>query len=391
MIDRTRSDSPPVRRLHAAAFLSIFCVGVYATSFGPALPFLADDFGVSLDTAGLLLTALFIGSISASGALIAALQRTEARPLAALGLLCAGLGLLAIGVAGQWPPALAGAAVLGLGDGLIVAASHGMVATTAADVPHTINRLNLWFAVGAVLGPLWAGGVLSLTEEPAIIYAGIAALTFASVAIMLMTPRVPMQHAQATDGRRSYGPQVWLMGGVLLLYVGAEVGLGAWVNSYAKESAGAGVMAGALVSSGYWGALGLGRLGTDVLFARGQTTGMLLTASLIGGGLASLALALAGDHIVVAGAAAFATGLCFGPIWPVAMAIGTRGAPTSATAVMVTMGNAGGVVLPWLQGVILVSAGPREGVLLTAGLCGAMLLIALAAGARHPAAAPVSP
>ena len=39
------------------------------------------------------------------------------------------------------------------------------------------------------------------------------------------------------------------------------------------------------------------------------------------------------------------------------------------------MGNAGGVVIPWLQGRVLVDAGPAEGVMVSAVLCGLMLLI----------------
>jgi fucose permease len=70
------------------------------------------------------------------------------------------------------------------------------------------------------------------------------------------------------------------------------------------------------------------------------------------------------------------TGFCFGPIWPAAMAIATRGTAANSAAVVVTVGNAGGVLLPWLQGRVLVGAGPRAGMAVSAALCAGMLLIA---------------
>jgi fucose permease len=163
------------------------------------------------------------------------------------------------------------------------------------------------------------------------------------------------------------------MGLVLFLYVGAEIGLGSWVSSYAREAAGAGIMAAALMTSGYWAALLLGRLVTARMLADGRAAEGVLIAGIVGAGLSSVVLALFGGTLAVGAAAAFATGLFFGPIWPVAMGIGSQRFPGTAPAAMVTIGNAGGIVFPWLQGLVLASAGPGEGIAVTAALCAAML------------------
>lgn len=75
----------------------------------------------------------------------------------------------------------------------------------------------------------------------------------------------------------------------------------------------------------------------------------------------------------------FATGLCFGPIWPVALSIGAAPQPDRAPAFLVTAGNAGGVFFPWAQGAVLSSAGPGQGIAMTAAICAAMLLLTTAA------------
>jgi fucose permease len=90
--------------------------------------------------------------------------------------------------------------------------------------------------------------------------------------------------------------------------------------------------------------------------------------------IASVLLALTTGNLVASALAAFAAGLCLGPIWPSVLAIATEGSEAHATAATVTMGNAGGVLLPWLQGRVLVDAGPAEGVVVTAVLCAVMLV-----------------
>jgi FHS family L-fucose permease-like MFS transporter len=151
-----------------------------------------------------------------------------------------------------------------------------------------------------------------------------------------------------------------LMAAVLFLYVGAEIGLGSWVSSYAREAADAGIMAAALMTSGYWAALLLGRLVTGRLLAGGHDAAAVLWIAIAGAGLASVVLALFGGTLAIGAAAAFATGLFFGPIWPVAMGIGSRLSPGTAPAALVTIGNSGGIVFPWLQGLVLASAGPAR-------------------------------
>jgi fucose permease len=377
-------DEREYRLLHVAAYMALFVVGSYAASFGPVLPFLAEDLDISLDTAGLMLTALFFGSIIASASIAVVLHGRDMRALTALGLVAMVVGVILIGVAPSFWVALLGGAVLGAGDGLVIAALHILMSITSRDAPSSISRLNLWFAVGAFFGPLWAGGVLQLTEERALMYGGIAVLAAIALVLTLMA-RAPSheviapQHDEAPRVLPG-NPTAWFMGGVLFLYVGAEFGLGSWVSEYAKETTDASVFGAAVLTSGYWGALALGRVASTWYFARGREASVLLLVSVGGAGLSSLALALTTGNIVVSAAAAFGAGLFLGPVWPSIIAIAARGSAANATAATVTMGNAGGLAIPWLQGKVLVSAGPAQGVAVTAALCG--LMFAMVAGFR---------
>ena len=369
-------------RTHLAAFLGLACVGLYGTSFGPAASTLADDFGVSLDRAGLLVTLLFAGSISASGTIALRTTFRDTRAMTAAGLILAASGLVLLGLAGAWWMALVAALLIGTGDGLIVAGTHLSVAMSARDVPSAINRLNLWFTFGAVAGPAWTGIALDAGAGRGLVY-GVLALAIVPVVVFTlasprMTPRPRSEHHPAAP----MSPVAWAMAAVLFLYVGAEFGLGLWVASYATDVAGASIAGGALMTSGYWGALAAGRFTSGRLLEAGRDPGGVLITVICGAGAASVGLALAGGSIAVATTAAVATGFFFGPVWPAAMAVASRESPEGAPAALVTVGNAGGLAFPWLQGRLLVSAGPGTGVAMTAALCAGMLALGLPAVRR---------
>ncbi len=353
-------------RAETTAYLGLFCVGLYVTSFGPALPFIARENGVGLGTAGIVLTALSAGSITASAVVSLRLARVDASVLTAIGLVicAAGLSILSLGL--SLPATLAACALAGIGDGLVVASTHSLVTVASDDVPRGINRLNIMFALGAIAGPMWTGVALEESGELVLPYVGLSAFLVLAAAFAWLTPRSGTPGEEHLTVRLN--PAVVLMGLILFFYVGAEFGLGAWVSSYTEQAADASIVAGAAVSSGYWGALAVGRFLTGSLLGRHAPAPLLGVA--IGGAFAAgVALVFLGDVLALAFAAALVTGLAFGPIWPLSMAIGTRDAGGSTTAALVTAGNSGAIVFPALQGAILAGTGPQEGVAVTPVLC----------------------
>lgn len=382
--------SPDYRLLHWAAYASLFCLGVSAAAIGPVLPFLADDVEVSLDTAGLLLTAFFVGSIASSALVAVALHARDQRALVALGLTFELAGTLMLAFAPAWELVLVAGIVIGVGDGLVISSTHILIPATTRDVASSINRLNLFFAFGAIAGPLWTGAILATVGDRWVVYAGIAVCLAATLAFTVLAD-LAAHHPVSSEKQEFRIPTsstAWIMGGVLFLYVGAEFGLGAWVSSFAQETLDAGVFAAALIAAGYWGALALGRIASGWYFARGRDAATLLIVGCAGAGIAALMLTLSSGNIAIASVAAFGAGFFLGPIWPSVTSIVAAGADSGATAATVTIGNAGGVALPWLQGKVLVGAGAAQGVAVTAALCGVMLVIS---GAFHARRRPVAP
>jgi fucose permease len=385
------TDDRAEQRLLGAANAGLACIGLYVGAVGPALETIADHLDVSLDTAGLTLTAMAAGAVVAAGAVAARFHHGSQRNVAAIGIAAMTLGLVGWAVAPTWIVFILCGLLVGAGGGLADAGGHGL-ATSAERGDVAVSKLNQAFAAGAVVGPAWTGVVLQLGGELWMVFGGLAAVTAAVSGLIATAPERPRRGAIHQHGEtrpRVKVPMVAVaMSAVLFLYVGAEIGLGAWTSAATERAADTTILAGAMVTSGYWGALWAGRAASGVALERGWRSERILAGSIVGAGMGSVALAIGGESLVIGAVGAAVTGFCFGPVWPSAVALGTRSAPPNTAAMMVTLGNGGGIVLPWVQGRVLVEQGPRAGMGMSAGLCAGMLLLALSTFPRRERRAP---
>ena len=373
-----RSPAASEQRLLLAAYAAIACIGLYVGAIGPSLEAIADDSGVSLGTAGLVLTALATGSVTGSATVTAWLHRRRQRLVAAGGMLLMAAGLVGLGLAGTWTLVLAAAFVTGVGGGLTDAGTHGLAAVSSRPAV-AVSNLNVAFALGAIAGPIWAGAMLEVSAARWLVYAAVAvAAGFAFAALWTAPESSGSAPVHPVSLRVGAIPKVaLLMALVLFLYVGAEIGLGAWTTAATQRAADANLLTGALVTSGYWAALFLGRVVSGIAVSRGASAGRVLVLSIIGAGAGSVALALGGEVLAVGAIAAVVTGFCFGPIWPSAMTVAAKEASANTPALLVTVGNGGGMVLPWIQGRVLADSGTRAGMGMSAALCMGMLVLVL--------------
>jgi predicted MFS family arabinose efflux permease len=90
------------RRLLRSADAALGTVGLYVGALGPTLPAIAKDLDVSLDTAGLALTAMAAGSVAASFTVAAHFHRGSQRRVAAVGIAAAAAGLAGLAFAPEF-------------------------------------------------------------------------------------------------------------------------------------------------------------------------------------------------------------------------------------------------------------------------------------------------
>lgn len=375
------------RHVATVAGAAFFVLGMLA-ALGPTLPDLARNTGVSRAEAGALFTALFIGGFLSQTVTGALTDKFGHRWVLTGGLLVMGLGFVGVLVSPSLPLAFACMVVAGLGDGVLVVSANVMVAEVFRERSvSALNALNIFFGVGAITGPAFVGASLSIWGTALPVLWVLAALSCLLVPFAA-TLRIP-PHLDTPGEKREpavgvfVSPVLWLLGLLLLLYVGTEVGVGGWTATYMERATGIVPEAAALVASSFYVALTVGRVLGALLGTRLPSSRVLLlclVGALVGGALLFLGM---GNAPMMIGAIAL-FGLSLGPIYPTVVGIAAAQFPASqgkAAGLAMTIGSLGGVGLPWLQGVILEGVGTASAALFVAGSALLMLLAFMASQA----------
>lgn len=370
----------------AVSFLVFVAMGTLGAALGPALPDLADRAGSTLAALGALFTATFGGTMLAqmlSGPLN---DRLGQRPVLLTGLGLAALGTLGIVLSRSLWLTLGSGVVFGMGFGALDVSTNVLIAQTFADrsVP-VLNLLHVFYGVGSVLGPAAVSAGLRLWDSslPAL-GLGIALLAIPVPLVLRLAPG-PLSARLATSSQDDPGsftyrvPLLWALGVLLLLYVGVEAGMGAWTTAYVDRSTALSVETAALITSGFWLALTVGRVAGAAWGGRftPYTVLWMCLAGMLAGGVL---LALGTGSVLLTVLAVLIIGFWAGPPFPTIVAIATltfRSGPGKAAGTVVALGSMGAATLPWTQGVVLDRAGTTANALYIVTLSGVMVLLFL--------------
>jgi fucose permease len=365
---------------HPGRNLAILCGVFFAAGFlmaaiGPVLPALSARTGASLAEMGRLTMAIFGGSFAAQFVAGWASDRLGRRLVLAAGLVLLAAAGVAIALSTSLAVTLAVGVVYGFGYGAFTLSGNVM----ASELMPTrrasaVNLVNMFFGLGAVVGPLVVSVLLQRTGAslPALwLGSGLLALS-AAVAAITLPDRLPVF---APLGAALSGPapsllrdRMLLACGVLLaLYVGSEMAAGFWSTVYLQQSAGMDAARAAAATSLFWAMLTLGRV---IATVAGMRLGAepLLTAS-VWVACAGAALLWIGHGSAAASVTAFALlGFGYGPIYPTGVAVLTSRFPHAAgvaTSQMGILAAIGGALLPWIHGLVLAHRTTADAALLT--------------------------
>ena len=228
-----------------------------------------------------------------------------------------------------------------------------------------LNGLHFSFGLGAFVAPLVLARVLSVTGGIQWVFWIFALL---SLPLIIWLWGLPEPHAQSEDEKNGRPPIPFLPVALLvlafLLYVGAEVGFGNWIYTYAwKLGLGTAITA-AYLTSAFWGTFTVGRLLGVWISTHLRSTTILFVDLL--GCLASLGvIMLWGDSRL-----ALWAGLFMASVFPTTLVLaGERMRVTgSITGWFLFGGGVGGMILPWVigQAFVGIGAGAMPSIIFTA-------------------------
>ncbi|MFG2133820.1 MFS transporter [Streptomyces sp. NPDC048751] len=353
-----------------ASCVGFVLIGMLQALYGPSVPGLREEYGLSPSAAGLGLSLHFAGGVAGVLAFNAVHARISNRTL-----LAASYGLMAAGGAGfalapNWPPALAAAFLCGLGFGGIDYGLNQLFAVGFGEKSTAmLNVLNAHFGIGAVLGPAvvaWVG-----PDGYAYAFGACAVLATALAVLGSNGVRTPRAEDGPSVPSRGLGlPRVLV--GFLALYilnVAVEAGVGGWEPTH-LETVGYGATAAASATSVYWLMMTAGRFLVVPLTLKHSPERILTVCA--AGMTACLVLALVKGVAPVAYAG---VGLFIAPVFPTGLPWLNRALPQAsrAGAWVIAASMVGGVAAPPLLGVGIEASGIQAVPLLLAGLSAASL------------------
>jgi fucose permease len=304
------------------------------------------------------------------------------RPVLIGGIVIMSAGMLGVTFSNSIFLMFASGLLAGLGHGAVDISVNLLAARVFQErSTAAVNLVNFFFGVGAVVGPALASFTINRwnTGIPVIwVGIGVVILCIPFISLFLLSPvgqPVKVAEIKSTPFYRS--PLLWIAGAILFLYVGSENGMGGWTGTYLQQSVSVPADRAALIVSGFWMTLTLGRLIGAYLGTR-WTADRLMVVSLTGAVLGGLMLALTTGNLPLTIIAVLITGLFFGPIYPTTFSISAnlfKESSGKAAGLIVALASLGGMFLPPLQGVVLTRLGNQASVVLIAVYAAAMMLI----------------
>jgi MFS transporter, FHS family, Na+ dependent glucose transporter 1 len=254
--------------------------------------------------------------------------------------------------------------VLGLCEGVLDLGSNVLLLWLRRENANPfLNALHFFFGLGALISPIFVAQALLRTGGITTAF-WLLALYPLPVALGLLRLPSPAPQHNAEEHLAQHGPVdvllVTLLSLIFWLYVGAELGFGNWIYTYTLTMGLGDIASAGYLTSAFWAALMVGRLISVPLATRLRPVPMLIGDML--GCLLSLGIILAFPSAYWAiWAGTIGLGLSMASFFPTLLVYAGLSLPTSGqvTRWFFVGTGLGGMVLPWLLGVLAEQYGPE--------------------------------
>jgi fucose permease len=356
-------------------------LGILTATIGPVLPDLARNTLSTLEAVGSIFTAIFLGAFLAQIAAGTLADRFGPRPVLISGIVIMSAGMLGVTLSNSVFLLFASGLLAGLGHGAVDISVNLLAARVFQErSTAAVNLVNFFFGVGAVAGPAMASFTINRwnTGIPVIwVGIGVVLVCIPFIALFMQSPVDHMKISPEGLSRAPFyrSPLLWIAGMILFLYVGSENGMGGWTGTYLQQSISIPADQAALIVSGFWMTLTLGRLIAAYLGTK-WTADRLMVISLTGAVFSAVTLALSTGNMVLTVTSILLIGLFFGPVYPTTFSISAslfKESSGKAAGLIVALASLGGMILPPLQGMVLTRLGNQASVAMIAVFSAGML------------------
>lgn len=346
----------------AAYFAAFIGLGLSTGSLGPTLPALATQTRVSLGVVSYLFTARSLGYILGATQGAKAFDRRAGNPVMAAMLVLMAAMMAVTPLTGYFPLLAAAMFLLGAGEATLDVGANTLLLWVHRDrVAPAMNALHSCFGIGALAAPVIVAAVVSLNRNAAGSYFVLAVILLPVAGWVSRLPSPPARSKANSEATRPTNRGLIVLAALFLfLYVGAEVGFGGWIFTYAATLKLAAPATAAYLTSTFWGALTIGRLIAVPLALRlRQRT--ILYADLLGSLLSVVLIISFPNSFALLLVGTFGAGLFMASIFPTLLSLAgnSLNLTGAVTGRFIVGASAGAMTVPLLIGQLFEPVGPR--------------------------------
>lgn len=340
--------------IEIVALLSVFGLGIAFSVIGALKLELVKQLKIDDAQFGKLISALMFTSIFVVLIFGPLVDMFGYRPVAIAGFLLGAVALFLLVLSRSYGAAILSSIVLGAGAMCMNLGNTLIPMVLFPGNPAAASNFgNVFFGIGAFITPFLVGLLLTRlgykTTGMLITFILLAPVIFA---VLASYPEI--QRTGVTFGR-AFANEFGLLGNPVIIvaalalfcYIGLEVSMGGWISTYASNQ-GFDTRVASMVLSSFWIGLMIARLIASAVVT--PANGILTLAMLSVSAMILIALMMAANSKGAAALLVFATGLCFGPIFPTVVGVTFSKIDTSlygsAFGIIFAVGLLGASTLP---------------------------------------------
>jgi len=345
----------------AGYYAAFIVLGLTTASFGPSLPYIAEQTHTQLAQVSSLLALRSLGYLLGSFRGGRLYDQRPGHPVILTVLISLALALALIPAIPFILPMGIVLLVVGLAEGALdVGGNTLLMWAHGSHVGPFMNGLHFFFGVGAFLSPILVVQAILLTGSYGAAYWAIAVLML-PVAFAFTRISSPVRKVQTADEvQKPANPRlVFLMVAFFFLYVGAESSFGTWAYTYATRLNLANQTIAAYITSAFWGALTVGRLLAVPISIR-LSPRPILWIDLSGCAISLALMVLFPGSSLIFWIGATLLGLSMASIFPMALSLAEKRLQISGkiTGWFFVGASLGGMVVAWAIGQVIEPVGP---------------------------------
>ena len=365
------------RRQYYAGMAGFFLGGICAISAGIIVSILRDRYSLSYSFSGTLVSAMSIGNMLAlmiSGVLPGKIGEKGTTLILSSG---AFFGYLLMAVTGGPVLLLAAFLLAGVSKGCTANKCTLLVSNNTDDKQKALSMLNAWFAFGALLCPFLVSFLQRKSNTLPMLGVSFAGLCLWLLFLWAGLPGKPSgpERKNAADYSFFRSPVFWILTMLLFCQNAAEYTVNGWVVTYYKNEQ---ILSGPLAAYTVTVQWGLNLVARLLLAFVLKVKKPYKALAVMGVGVTVMYAVLLRMHsavpaLIVLGLFAFS----IAGVYPMTIACTGEMMSSASLGFLLSFAGIGGIVFPWLVGIIADAAGLRTGMAVNLIPCAGIIVLPL--------------